>query len=167
MEVLTYAPSNIVLLISGYEIKGWNEIKITRNSPGFKQIRGIRGKNTRTRIKDTSAVMTIQTYQTELLNQVMGLIYESDLVNGTCRLEITLRDLTSSSFFGTTTGYILNSPDMNNGRDVGTVTWTIACDETQMIHGCAVNAAIGIVENGVSRLKDFASSAVDSVSGIL
>lgn len=166
MEVLTYVPSNVVLILSGYELKGWNEIKITRNSPSFRQIRGIRGKNTRTRLKDSSATITIQTLQTELANEVFSLIHQSDIENGTCRLEITLRDMTSSSFFNTTTGYILSYPDMTNGQDISTVNWTIACDESQMQLGCAQNAAIGIVENGIARLKDFASNVVDSVNSL-
>ena len=33
MDALTYVPDNVVMLISGYEIDGWNKITIQRNSP--------------------------------------------------------------------------------------------------------------------------------------
>ena len=96
MEVLTYVPSNVVLLISGYPITGWNSIKIVRNAPSFKQIRGIRGKNTRVKLEDTSAVLTIETPQTELVNEVLSKCIEADENTGNVRLELTLKDITGN-----------------------------------------------------------------------
>lgn len=165
MEVLTYVPSNISLLISGYRIEGWNRISIARNSPTFKQIRGIRGKNTRVRNKDTSATLTIETIQTGLVNEVLSMVLEADEVQGTARLEISLKDMTGTGFFSTTTGYITAYPEMSYSGDIGSVVWTIACDESLLHIGNAESAAVGIVNNGVSRLKGFVSNLYDQAVG--
>jgi hypothetical protein len=155
MEVLSYVPSNVVLLISGLQIQGWNNIRISRNAPAFRQIRGIRGKNTRTRIKDSSATLTIETPQTSLVNEVLSKCLEADLETGAVRLEITLKETTGTSFFSTTTAYITAYPELSYSNSIGSNTWTLSCDESQVFIGCARSAAVGIVENGISRLKSF------------
>ena len=167
MDVLTYVPSNVVLLISGVQIEGWNTIKITRNAPSFKQVRGIRGKNTRTRINDSSATITIDTPQTELINEVFSKCLEADEQTGNVRLDITLREITGTSFFNTTTGYVLGHPELTYSNSLANNTWSLSCDDSQMYLGCAKSAAVGIVQDGVSRLKDFVSSASNALDNIL
>lgn len=167
MDVLTYVPSNVVLLISGVQIEGWNTIKITRNAPSFKQVRGIRGKNTRTRINDSSATITIDTPQTELINEVFSKCLEADEQTGNVRLDITLREITGTSFFNTTTGYVLGRPELTYSNSLANNTWSLSCDDSQMYLGCAKSAAVGIVQDGVSRLKDFVSNASSALDNIL
>lgn len=167
MQVLTYVPSNVVMLLSGLQIEGWETIKIAENSPTFKQVRGIRGKNTRTRIIDSSATITITTPQTELINEVLDMCLQADKVTGNVRLDITLREITGTSFFNTTTGYVLGRPELSYSKGIAMHTWTLSCDDSQMFVGCAKSAAVGIVQDGVSRLKDFVSSASSSLDGLL
>ena len=167
MDVLTYVPSNVVLLFSGLQIEGWNSIKVTRNSPVFKQIRGIRGKNTRTRMIDSSATLTIEVPQTELINEVLTKCLQADLETGTVRLDITLREITGTSFFTTSTGYLTAYPELTYSNGLAANTWVLSCDDSQFSVGCAKSAAVGIVQDGVSRLKDFVSSASDRLDGLL
>ena len=148
MEVLTYVPSNVILVISGWQVQGWNEISVVRNTPGFKQIRGIRGKNTRTRVQDTSATLTIKVPQTENMNEVMSAIHDADLEDGTARLEIMLAEVTGNSFFSTATGYIVAYPELAYTGDMSERVWTIVCDESSFQVGSARSAAVGIVQNG-------------------
>lgn len=167
MDVLTYVPSNVILLVSGYQIEGWTEIRVARNAPGFKQIRGIRGKNTRTRIQDSSATITIKTFQTELLNEVFSTIHDIDLAQGTCRLEIALAETTGTTFFSTTTGYVLAYPEISYGSELGEVTWTVACDESAFQLGSARSVAVGIVQNSISQLKDFVNNVSSNVQNLM
>ena len=167
MEVLTYVPSNVILVISGWQVRGWNEISVARNTPGFKQIRGIRGKNTRTRVQDTSATLTIRVPQTENMNEVMSAIHDADLEEGTARLEIMLAEVTGNSFFSTATGYITAYPELAYSGDMSERVWTIVCDESSFQVGSARSAAVGIVQNGVSRLKDFVNNTINTVQGVL
>ena len=161
MEVLTFVPSKTILLISGLEVKGWNKISITRNAPAFIQIRGIRGKNTRTRVKDSSATVSIECHQTEILHDVLSKCLEADIAAGNVRLEVMLKEVAGNSFFNTTTAYITGFPEISFSDTLGTVTWTLACDESSFHIGGARNAAVGIVQDGVARLKDFVSDIVN------
>jgi hypothetical protein len=155
MEVLTYAPSSVILLVSGLSISGWDRIAITPNSPVFRQIRGIRGKNTRTRIKDTSATVVIEVPQTELINEVFSKIVEADSVIGNVRLELTLKEMTGSTLFTTTVAYIDSRPEVVYTDKMEKRVWTIRCDESNMYVGAARNPALGIVQDGIARLQDF------------
>ncbi len=158
MEVLTYVPSNISLIFSGYQLKGWDTIKLQRNSQSFKQIRGIRGKNTRTMLKDTSASLTISVPQTELAHEVFSKILEADLQTGNVRLEIVLSDLTGSSLFATTNAYITGYPTVSYGEDIQNYEWTFMCEDSYIFVGSARDATIGLVDNAVARLKDFVNN---------
>ena len=159
MEVLTYVPSNVALILSGSQIKGWNSITISRSDPVFKQIKGIRGKNTRTRIKNSSATITIETPQTELFNEVLSMVLEADSVNGTARLEINLMESTGSSFFTTNTAYISQWPELRYSGELGVNIWTLTCEDSEIFVGSAKSAAIGFIDNSVARLKQFVSSS--------
>lgn len=158
MEVLTYVPSNVSLIFSGYQLRGWDTIKLQRNSPSFKQIRGIRGKNTRTKINDTSATITISVPQTELAHEVFSKILEADIQTGNVRLEIALTDLTGSSLFASTTAYIVGYPTITYSSDIEMYEWTFSCEDSYMYVGAARDATLGLVDNAVSRLKDFVNS---------
>ena len=159
MEVLTYVPSNVALIVSGSQLSGWNSITISRSDPVFKQIKGIRGKNTRTRIKNSSATIVIETPQTELINEVLSMVLEADSVNGTARLEISLMESTGSSFFTTSTAYIDRHPELKYTNELGVNVWTLVCEESQMFVGSARNAAVGFIDNGLARLKQFVSGS--------
>lgn len=161
MQVLTYVPSNVNLIISGLPISGWNEITVARNAPVIRQVRGIRGKNTRTRLKDSSAVITIETLQTELLNEVFTLALQADEQEGTARLELALTESTGTSFFTTSTAYITAYPQKSYSNEISSVVWTLACDESNMFIGNATSAAIGVVQGSVSQLKSFITDLND------
>lgn len=167
MEVLTYVPENVVLLISGYQIEGWDSIRVSRNSPAFRQVRGIRQKNTRVRMKDTSATLTLEVPQSGLVNEVLSKCIEADIRTGNVRLEISLKESTGTSFFNTTTAYILGYPELSYRGTLTTNTWTLGCDESQMYLGSAKSAAVGIVENSVSRLKGFVSNIQGEIQGLI
>lgn len=159
MEVLTYVPSNVALILSGSQVEGWNSISVVRSDPVFKQIKGIRGKNTRTRIKNSSATIVIETPQTELINEVLSMVLEADSVNGTARLEISLMESTGSSFFTTNTAYISQWPELKYSGELGVNVWTLTCEDSEIFIGSAKSAAIGFIDNSVARLKQFVSSS--------
>lgn len=157
MDVKSYVPSNLVLLICGYQVEGWTKIVITKNSPTFVQVRGIRGKNTRVRIKDSSAKISITVPQTEGVNDVLSAIAEADLKYGTGRLEIMMRDITSDTIFTTATGYLTMIPAISYEASLGSNTWEISCEQSNLSLAGAKNAAVGVVEGAIEKLKNFVS----------
>lgn len=167
MSVKTYVPSNLNLLICGYKVEGWTKITVTRNSPTFKQVRGIRGKNTRIRLLDTSAVITLTVPQTEEVNDVLSAISEADSRYGSGRLEIMMSDLSSDTQFSSPTGYITMLPAISYESNLSDNVWEITCDRSRFSPGGAKNAAVGIVEGGISKLKDFVEDGLSEIEGIL
>ena len=75
-EVYTYSPSEVILTISGYQITGFDKISVSRNSPAFSMVKGIRGQNTRVRNRDSSCTITVDLLQTAMANDC--LLYTSD-----------------------------------------------------------------------------------------
>lgn len=157
MEVLTYVPSNVSLLFSGYEIKGWTQITASRNAPNYKQIRGIHSKHTRSRFLDRSAILKISTLQSEPVNDVLSLILSMDNRTGACRLEVMLKESTGTSLFSTTSGYILAFPEISYSGELATYTWEIACDDATFWVGKTKPALAGMLAGGVSALKGLVS----------
>lgn len=167
MSVKTYVPSNLNLLICGYKIEGWTKITISRNSPTFRQVRGIRGKNTRVRLLDTSATITITVPQTEEVNDVLSAISEADSRYGSGRLEIMMSDLSSDTHFSSATGYLTMLPQISYEASIGSNTWEISCDRSRFQPGGAKNAAVGIVEGSISKLQDFVSGGLDAIDDLI
>lgn len=167
MSLRTYVPSNVILIICGYQVEGWDKITITRNTPPFKQIRGIRGKNTRVRMLDTSATISLTVPQTELVNDVLAAIAEIDSKYGSGRLEINLQDVTGTSVFSTATGYLTLLTPMSFESSISSNTWEISCDRSIFSPGGSKPAASGILEGTVSKLKDFVSEGLDKIDNIV
>lgn len=135
-EVATYTSSDVFLVISGYTIQGWNSITITRTAPEFKVIRGIRGKHTRVRNKDSSCTITISLSQVSPTNDVFSDILKKDISEqessyGNGKLAISLVDKSGSSKFTSSeafiTGFPLSIPFSDNVSDR---QWEIFCQKS-------------------------------------
>lgn len=153
-EVLTYVPSDVMLLLSGYEITGWESITISPNSQAFRQVNGIRGKNTRVKLRDTSCTITISAYQTELLHEVLSKILEADMAEGTARLEISLSEISGGTRFSTRDAYILGFPEVVYTRDNSVKVWTLSCSTSDMSIGSAVNSNVEAVQNFLTNVNN-------------
>lgn len=130
-EVATYSPADIVLVVSGFQIEGWSNISLTRNAPRFREIQGIRGKNTRCEELNTSATLSISIMQTEIANEVFSTILDLDSQYKTGRLTITLKDTFGESVFNSVDAYIGSDPVITYSNDIEYRNWTITCESTQ------------------------------------
>lgn len=108
--VNTYSPKDVILTIGGYQMTGWDTIVVNRSVKGFSVVRGIRGKNTRVRNTDSSATIGISLLQSSQGNDVMSDIHQQDLVNGTGRLALTLKDNSGRSVFSSNEAFIVGFP---------------------------------------------------------
>lgn len=129
MDVFTYRPGEVTLSVCGYTIEGWTSIAIARNSPIFKQIRGIRGKNTRVMLRDASGTIRVGLTQTAIANDVFSELLTLDRSTGTARLEIVIKDSAGTSLFSSTTAYLENFPETTFSASQTERNWTILCDK--------------------------------------
>lgn len=129
-SVFTYTPDDVILIIAGYQVLGWDTIQIPQNSDNFVPIPGIRGKNTRSQNIDTSATLTVSIMQTSQSNDVLSRIHALDIQNGTGRLEVTLRDKSGNSIFSSDDAYIVGYPTPSFSATIEYRNWTIQCQTT-------------------------------------
>ena len=128
VDVFTYRPSEVVLSICGYVVEGWTSLVVSRNSPIYKQIRGIRGKNTRVKLRDSSGVIRVSLTQTCTANNVFSELLQLDAQTGASRLEVVLKDSAGSSLFSSSTAYIDAFPETTYSASQAERSWTILCD---------------------------------------
>lgn len=130
MQVTTYSPQDVKLVIGGYTIVGWDSITISRLQETFKVIRGIRGKHTRASSGDTSATLTVSLVQTSPSNSFLTEIHRLDEERGTGRLELTLKDNSGTSVFNSNEAYIVSYPEATNTAGIEMRNWNIFCQTT-------------------------------------
>ena len=129
-EVFTYSPSDVSLLLSDYRVTGFESIKVSRNSPPFSMIKGIRGQNTRVRNKDTSCTITVELLQTAIANDVLSELINLDLQNNAMRISLSLTDGNGNAKIQSENAYIETFPEASFSNDIETRRWTIACLDT-------------------------------------
>ena len=128
-EVFTYNPAEVQLTVASYVAEGWDEITIKR-APSFIFKKGINGKHTRIQDYDTSALVTISVIKTSQANDIFSQIHEEDIINGTGRLELTLKDYSGESVFNSIEAYIVGYPEISYRDALDFNTWTIVCQST-------------------------------------
>lgn len=129
LEVNTYSPKDVKVIIGGYTIVGWDNISISVRSQGFIPIYGIRGKHTRSASEDTSATLSLTLIQTSPSNDVLSTIHALDLVNGTGRIALTVTDLSGRTVFFSNEAYILSYPEVSYSANFEYRTWSLFCQQ--------------------------------------
>lgn len=135
MSVQTYSPSMVVLTFGGYTAQGWDSITIDRDLPSFRQINGIRGKNTRVRVSNTSATITLRVPHTSQLNSIFNEIVRLDEQYGTARINLMIKDLLGTEIFKTEDAYIERPASVSFDSDVGDREWILRCMTSESARG--------------------------------
>lgn len=129
-EVNTYSPSEVILSISGYQITGFDRISVTKNSPAFSMIKGIRGQNSRYRNRDSSCTISVDIIQTSIVNDVLTQILEEDLRTNSARMNLDLTDGLGSSKIESRECFIEDYPELVFSGDIGYRRWKLICLST-------------------------------------
>lgn len=154
--VQTYSPKDVILTIGGYQLTGWQSVIIGRSVKGFAVIRGIRGKNTRVPNVDTSATITISLLQTTQGNDVLSRIHELDLVEGTARIALMLKDRSGHSVFSSDEAFITGYPTATFSGQFEYRNWEIFCQTTKSyVVGGNARPATDLLDGAVSEIGNF------------
>lgn len=156
-SVFSYSPKDVILLIGGYQITGWQRITINR-AKGVIPIKGIRGKHTRVISTDTSATLSFTLMQSVQANEVMSYIHESDLQKGTGRISLTLKDNSGKSVFSSDEGYILSYPAVTFSGQYEDRPWELFLQSTQSyIVAGNQRPSTGLLDSALSGVSNFVS----------
>lgn len=158
-SVNTYSPKDVSLNIGGYPIAGWQTITISRSARGFTVIRGIRGKNTRVKNKDTSATLIITLMGSSPTNDVFSQIHELDLEFGTARIALTLKDASGSSVFSTNEAYITGYPPVSLTGQIEDRTWELFAQTTESyLVGGNSRPSTSLFDSALNEVSDFVNN---------
>ena len=170
-DVYTYSPSEVRLTFGGYNVEGWVNIGITRNTEFVKQIRGIRGKHAKEVSRDTSSTILLTLLQTSETNTVFSQILEIEQgTNGLVRMEVTLADKAGGSVFQSNEVYIGGYPTVSYSSEIAEVQWKLLCDtSTWTIKGNAQNSSglMDMLTGAAGKVGGFIGDAAGKIGGML
>lgn len=130
-QVNTYSPQDVNLIVGGCKVTGWDSITISKTSPSFTTVQGIRGKHTRVRNPDTSCSIVFNIIQTDTSNDTLSAIHSADLEQGTARLSVMLKDDSGTSVFSSYDAYITTFPEAVFSGEFEYRQWTIFCQSVK------------------------------------
>lgn len=126
-EIKTYSPKMVAITFGGTLVEGWDTVKITRQSQSFKQVNGIRGKNTRVALKNTAATVEITVPQTSDINTIFSQIVAIDEATGAARIDITIKDTLGTEVFKSSEAYLVAPADRSYESSSTGRSWTLNC----------------------------------------
>lgn len=124
-QVLTYAPSDVKLMICNFIVTGMVSVTLNWNSPSFRIERGIRGLNTRVLNKDLSATLQVELLQTTATNEVLFQLLLQDRNNLSARLDLVLKDQSGNTILYTDSAYVASFPEIRYSSGFDNRVWTI------------------------------------------
>lgn len=126
MQVNTYDPSSVDIMVSGYIITGWVDVKVEWDNPPFRIVPGIRGRNTRIQNLNSSGVVTISTLQTSVSNDIFSMLLRQDELTNSARISFTLKDKSGSTYIKSDEAFLLEYPSVEFiGDDLVDRKWQI------------------------------------------
>lgn len=125
-KIYTYIPSKVLVAVDNYRVGGIVSINVSKDSPRFNMVKGIRGQNTRVRQWDESYRIVLELLQTDPANDFFQYIY--DLDGGREQsgyFPIRIQDLNGTSLFIADTAYIEGHPDIDFNTEFTNRKWVL------------------------------------------
>lgn len=131
--LVTYSPHEVGIEVAGYTVSGFNAITVSGQEDSVTLVKGIKGKHTRIRNKDTSCLITISVLQTSYANDVFSEIVRLDKIYGRCLVNVYLKDRSGSTIIKSSNAYITGYPTLELTENVGERDWVIQCMSTDTL----------------------------------
>lgn len=173
-SVLTYTPSDVIILVEAYSLTDLVNINLTFNAEAFSMVRGIRGQNTRRQSFDTSATLTIEVLQTSITNDVLTDLLVADRISQSSRIYVSLKDNSGLTDISSTEAFVSSSPVVTYSNELTTRVWNIHMLNTvATVRGNAkplpdlFGSAGNFLGDITDKLSGTVSSAIDNVVDII
>lgn len=131
MDVYTYSPEEVTFSLGDRILEDWDSISVTAMEPTFKLVKGINNKHTRVQTSGLSVEVKLAVLQTSQTNWILSEIHRIDIIDGSGRLEIFMKDLSGQSYFSSIEAFIAGQPDQLFSGNLELVEWTIVCQSIQ------------------------------------
>lgn len=155
-SVLTYSPKDVKLQIEAYTVPGIVSLTLEWRTAPFKVVDGIRGKTSRVRNTNSSAILTVEVLQSSVANDLMSQLVTEDLKSGQAKISVTLVDLSGGLSLTSGQGFVMGFADVTLSNGPDNRSWQIALLETDHkdIHGNSMSAK-SIFEAGSKFLDQY------------
>lgn len=125
-NVLTYSPTDVTILISGYQLIGVLEVELQWDSRPFTMYKGIRNQHTRVYNGSMAATLRVSLQQTSDSNDVLSMILDEDRIGNTARLELTMKDASGTTLYQALQCYIPAYPPVTFTKGFRAREWEIS-----------------------------------------
>lgn len=127
-NVLTYSPSDVKLILCGYQLTGVVSVKLEwKGARPMRVVRGLNGQNTRVFNKDLYATVSVEVLQTSITNDILTSILVQDRRLSSARLEFSVTDTRGSTFYQSTDAFVGAYPTIGLSGELETRVWEIEC----------------------------------------
>lgn len=138
MTVKTYDPTQVSLIVGGFNITGFADgsfVTVARNADAFALHIGTDGEGTRAKSSNKSGRITITLAQSSDSNAVLSAFLAADELSNTGVVPVLVKDSSGTSLFAAETAWIVKAPDAEFGRELGSREWIIETDNLAVFIG--------------------------------
>jgi hypothetical protein len=131
MAAKTYDPSQVAIIVGGYNITGFADgsfITVARNADAFALYVGTDGEGTRAKSNNKSGRITITLAQSSDSNAILSGIATLDELSNNGIVPLLIKDNSGLSLYAAETAWIVKTPDSEFGREVGSREWILETD---------------------------------------
>jgi len=135
MAVKTYDPSQVALIVGGFNITGFADgsfVTVARNADAFALYVGTDGEGTRAKSNNKSGRITITLAQSSDSNAILSGIASLDELSNNGVVPVLVKDSSGLSLYAAETAWIVKSPDSEFGKELGSREWIIETDNLAM-----------------------------------
>jgi hypothetical protein len=127
MSIKTYSPTECSVIVGGAIITGFADgtfVKVTRDDDAFKKVVVADGEVSRSKSPNRGGSIEITLTQVSDSNAILGAMALIDDESGEGVVPVIVKDNLDYTAIGSK-GWIKKLPDMERGKDMGNMTWTI------------------------------------------
>ena len=139
-QVETYAADSVAFILGGWRVEGWNRISVFYESPQFRVIKGIRGKNSRVRNTNTAAVIEVELASGNDASMIFDQIVAGDHTYGTARFNLQIKDILGLELFFSNEAFVEGFARRDYEGEASSRVWKIHCLSSSITSNVARSA---------------------------
>lgn len=134
MYIATYDPSKIILDVAGYKVENIETIRVEKQKPTFRLVKGIRGSYTRINTKDEGFDIRLTLKHTSKAISVFSEIALYDQLYNTGKLIVSLSDIGGETRLICEDAFLEGLPSFSFEAEQTDREWTIVCPRVSEIY---------------------------------
>lgn len=138
MATATFDPRNVSIIIGSHVVGGFADgtfITVERSTPTWSKQIGASGESVRIKSNDRSGKITLTLQQTSLSNDVLDGYRMADELKNAGKFPFIMNEAGGASLAEGTETWVLQPPNLEYGKDLGTRQWVLETGDLFMAIG--------------------------------